>query len=119
LLQLSGGSAYPTVTIGTATDIHRGDTVISTGGTGKGLLVSTGGVTATNVSATIGGNRLTGLIEVSSLGQPGGEVGGPLLNATSQVIGIAIASGPGRTGGDGYVVPIDSALRIARQITGQ
>jgi S1-C subfamily serine protease len=119
LMQLSGGSACSPVTIGTATDIHRGDSVVSTGGTDKGLLVSTGGITATNVSATIGGNLLTGLIEVSSLGQPAGEMGGPLLNGTSQVVGIAIAPGPGRTAGDGYVVPIDSALQIARQITGQ
>jgi S1-C subfamily serine protease len=50
---------------------------------------------------------------------PGDEVGGPLLNLSGQVLGINIAVKPHSTPGDGYVVPIDSALQIARELAGQ
>ena len=47
-----------------------------------------------------------------------GPVAGPLFNLSGQVLGLSIGYGTSRAG-DGYVVPIDSALRIARQIAGQ
>ncbi len=121
LLQLSGGTSFTPVTIGTATDIRLRNQVASAGGsgTGKGLLLSTGGITGINMPATIGGQRLTGLLEVSSLDRPADETGGPLFNLSGQVVGLNIAAGPQRASGDGYVVPIDSALRIAQQIAGQ
>jgi S1-C subfamily serine protease len=68
------------------------------------------------VPVTLDGNRLTGLLADSALAVPGSELGGPLFNLSGQVIGLSI----GHYGTDaGYVVPIDSALQVARQIAGQ
>ena len=68
---------------------------------------------------TLDGQRLTGLLKVSSLSVPASELGGPLFNLSGQVLGLSIAYGSQRGIGDGYVVPIDSALQLARQIAGQ
>ena len=118
LLQLSGGPFKP-VAVGTAADIRPSDRVTSAGGSGNGIMLSNGGIIGINIPATVGGHWLTGLLEVTSLTQPGEEIGGPLFNFSGQVLGINIAVKPHSPQGDGYVVPIDGALRIARQIAGQ
>jgi S1-C subfamily serine protease len=62
---------------------------------------------------------LTGLIETNAAVQPG-DSGGPLLNAAGRVVGMITAGSAGfrfqGSGGDGYAVPINRALVIARQI---
>lgn len=68
---------------------------------------------------TLAGQRLTGLLKVSSLSVPASELGGPLFNLSGQVLGLTVGDGTHGGVGDGYVVPIDSALRLARQIAGQ
>ena len=120
LLQLSGGNRFTPVAIGTANDIRLDDRVASAGGTwtAKGLTLSTGAITGIGMPATLDGHRLTGLLEVNSLSAPASELGGPLFNLSGQVLGLNVAYGTARPG-DGYVVPIDPALQIARQITGQ
>jgi len=120
LLQLSGTGFRP-VAIGTTADIHLNDRVASAGGTwtAKALTLSTGAITGIGVPVTLDGQRLTGLLEVSSLAAPASELGGPLFNLSGQVLGLSIGYGTHRGTGDGYVVPIDSALRVARQIAGQ
>jgi S1-C subfamily serine protease len=122
LLQLTGGSDFKPVTIGTASAVSLDDRVASAGGNGadRGILLSTGDIVGINLPATVDGHRLTGLLEVTSLDLPGDEVGGPLLNLSGQVLGVDIAArAPHAPGGDGYAVPIDSALRIAQEIAGQ
>ena len=120
LLQLSGGTGFTPVAIGTTADVRRYDRVASAGGnwTARGLTLSTGAITGIGMPVTLDGKRLTGLLEVNSLAMPASELGGPLFNLSGQVLGLSIAYGTSRTG-DGYVVPIDSALRIARQIACQ
>jgi hypothetical protein len=71
------------------------------------------------VPVTLDGQRLTGLLKVSSLSVPASELGGPLFNLSRQVLGLIVGYGTRGGVGDGYVVPIDSALRLARQIPGQ
>jgi len=122
LLQLTGGSDFEPVTIGTASDVKLYDRVASAGGSGadRGILLSTGDIVGINLPATVDGHRLTGLLEVTSLDLPGDEVGGPLFNLSGQALGVDIAAkAPHALGGDGYAVPIDSALRIAQEIAGQ
>ena len=122
LLQLTGGSDFKSVTIGTASDVKLNDRVSSAGGNGAapGILLSTGDIIGINLPATVNGHQLTGLLEVTSLNLPGDEVGGPLFNLSGQVLGVDIAaSAPHPRGDDGYAVPIDSALRIAQEIAGQ
>jgi S1-C subfamily serine protease len=121
LLQLSGGTGFRPVAIGTTADIQLNDRVASAGGTwtARALTLSTGTITGIGVPVTLDGQRLTGLLEVSSLTAPASELGGPLFNLSGQVLGLSIGYGTHRGTGDGYVVPIDSALQIARQIAGQ
>jgi len=116
LLQLSGTGFSP-VAIGTTAGVSIDDRVASGGGswTAKGVLLSTGAVTGIDVPVNLDGQRLTGLLEVSSLAVPASELGGPLFNLSGQVIGLSVGYG----GGEGYVVPIDSALQLARQLAGQ
>ena len=81
----------------------------------------TGALTSLHQSITVnddqgGSARLADLIETNAALQPG-DSGGPLLNSKNRVIGIdAAASQQG--GGDGYAIPIDTAISIAKQIAG-
>jgi hypothetical protein len=120
LLQLSGGTGFTPVRIGTTAGVHDGDRVASGGGawSAKGLTVSFGGISAIGVPVSLDGQRLTGLLEVTSLGVPARELGGPVFNVSGQVLGLSVGQGSSGAG-DGYVVPIDSALQVARQIAGQ
>jgi S1-C subfamily serine protease len=116
LLQLSGTGFAP-VAIGTANGIQVYDRVASGGGTwtAKGVMLSTGAITGTDVPVNLDGQRLTGLLADSALAVPATELGGPLFNLSGQVIGLSIGYGTGA----GYAVPIDSALQLARQLAGQ
>ena len=81
-----------------------------------GIMLTTGAVTGTDMPVKLDGHQLTGLLADSSLDVPASQLGGPLFNLSGQVIGLSI----GHYGTDaGYVVPIDSALQLARQLAGQ
>jgi putative serine protease PepD len=117
LLQLSGTEFTP-VAIGTAQGVQLNDRVASAGGTwtAEGILLTTGAITGLDVPVSLDGHQLTGMLEDSSLDVPASELGGPLFNLSGQVIGLSV----GYYGTDaGYVVPIDSALQLARQLAGQ
>lgn len=117
LLQLSGTGFTP-VAIGTSAGVQLNDRVASAGGawTAKGIMLTTGAMTGIDVPVNLDGHQLTGLLEDSSLDVPASELGGPLFNLSGQVIGLSI----GHYGtDDGYVVPIDSALQVAKQLAGQ
>jgi S1-C subfamily serine protease len=117
LLQLSGTGFKP-VAIGTAAGVQLNDRVASAGGTwaARGIMLTTGAVTGIDVPVKLDGHQLTGLLADSSLDVPASQLGGPLFNLSGQVIGLSI----GHYGTDaGYVVPVDSALQLARQIAGQ
>lgn len=116
LLQLSGTGFTP-VRIGTATGLGVNDRVAAGGGswTAKGVMLSGGAITGTDVPVTLGGKRLTGLLEDNALDVPASELGGPLFNLSGQVVGLSVGTGAGA----GYAVPIDDALELARQLAGQ
>jgi S1-C subfamily serine protease len=116
LLQLSGTGFTP-VSIGTAAGLSVNDRVAAGGGswTAKGVLLSGGAITGTDVPVTLDGQRLTGLLEDNALDVPASELGGPLFNLSGQVIGLSVGYGSGT----GYAVPIDDALDLARQLAGQ
>jgi hypothetical protein len=52
-------------------------------------------------------------MEVNSFNVPAAQTGGPVFNLSGQILGIGIGPGEHHYPGDGYVVPIDSALDIA------
>jgi S1-C subfamily serine protease len=124
VLQLSGASGLSTAHI-TSTDAAAvGDAVTgvgNAGGTGGPPSASPGQVTALDQSITTQAEQtavsetLHGLIETDADIQPG-DSGGPLFNASEEVIGIDTAAEQGGTTTAGYAIPIDTALTIAGEI---
>jgi S1-C subfamily serine protease len=126
LLQLKSASGLPTISLGRSATLVRGQSVTAVGnagGTGS-LAVTTGRITGLrrtiSVSDEAGGAvRLTGLVETNAALQPG-DSGGPLLDASTRVIGIDTAASTGfsfkQSGSDGYAIPIDRAMSIVRTI---
>jgi S1-C subfamily serine protease len=146
VLQLSGASGLTTATTGDSSTVQNGDNVVAlgnAGGAGGTPAVAVGTVTALNQSITASdessgtSEQLTGLIETNADIQAG-DSGGPLVNSHGQVIGVDTAassgfqfgngfggngfgdngsSGSGQTSTtQGYAIPINTALSIARQI---
>jgi len=126
MLQATGASNLKPVTIASST-VKVGQKVRAVGNAGgTGSLVNAfGTVTGVGRSITVnddagGSQRLTGLIETNAGLQPG-DSGGPLFNATGQVVGMDTAASAGFgfrqvTGNDGYAIPIGKAASIANQI---
>jgi S1-C subfamily serine protease len=126
LLRLRNASGLQTVRLGDSATVRRGDSVTAVGnanGAGGPPAVATGTVTGLGRSLTVGDDRggaerLTGLIRTSAALQPG-DSGGPLLDAEGRVIGIDTAASVGladASGGEGFAIPINRAMSIARQI---
>jgi S1-C subfamily serine protease len=127
VLQLENASGLDTVKTGDSDDVSTGDPVVAignAGGKGGDPTVVTGSVVAKGRSITAsdesGGEsqRLSNLIQVTAPIVPG-DSGGPLANADGEVIGInsaASTNNQGSTTGEGYAIPINDALDIARQI---
>jgi S1-C subfamily serine protease len=126
LLRLSGAPGLSSVLLGTSGGLRKGATVTAVGnagGTGK-LVSSSGTIQALNRTITVstdqgGSARLQGLIQTNAELRPG-DSGGALLDSSGRVIGMNTAASTGfsfRSGSkQGYAIPIDSALRLAKQI---
>ena len=125
LLDLQGAQGLRTAAVGDSSDVRLGDDVVTVGnagGTGA-LTVKSGRVVRLNRSITVRDEdgtaaRLSGLIEMTAPLRPG-DSGGPLL-LHGEVVGMDAAATStlsySTTGGEGYAIPIDTVLRIARQI---
>ncbi len=128
VLKLVNASGLATVRLGNSSTVRRGHTVTAVGnagGTGT-LVTAPGSVKALGRTITVrdeeGGTvRLRGLIQIDAELQPG-DSGGPLLDRNGGVIGIDTAASVGfsfqATGNEGYAIPINRALTLARQIRG-
>jgi len=109
--------------IGSASGLHLGDRVTAVGnagGTGV-LTVKRGVLTALHRSITVsdddgGSSRLAGLIETNAPLRPG-DSGGPLLR-NGRVVGMDAAASAGFSfqEGDGYAIPVDTAIAVAKQV---
>jgi S1-C subfamily serine protease len=133
VLRLAGASGLATATLADSSTVNTGDSVVAVGnagGTGGTPTAVGGTVSALNQSITAqdessgSSEQLTGLIEVAA-DIEAGDSGGPLVNSSGQVIGIdtAAASSGGNqfqqqasTTGDGFAIPINTAITIAKQI---
>ena len=127
VLKARGASNLKTVSLGDSSKVRRGQSVQAIGNAGgTGHLVSVSGkITAVARAITVsddqnGSERLTGLIETNAALQPG-DSGGPLVNAAGKVIGMDTAASTSSgfvqaSSGDGYAIPINKAVAIARQI---
>ncbi len=132
VLQLHDASGLQTATIGDSSNVSVGQGVVgigNAGGTGGTPSAAGGTVTALNQSITASdegdgsSEQLTGLIETNADIQAG-DSGGSLVNTSGDVIGIDTAASAGfsfqssgqSSGNQGYAIPIDSAITIAKQI---
>jgi S1-C subfamily serine protease len=115
-----------TVSTGNSATVKVGQQVTAVGnagGLGGAPSSARGRVTAIGrtITASDGGisEQLTGLIRTNAALRPG-DSGGPLLNAAGKVIGMDTAASVSfafQGSGDGYAIPINKALALAKQIT--
>ena len=130
VIQLQGASGLQTVPLGDSTKVSVSAQVLALGNAGGGggtPRVAQGSVTALQrsiVASDLGGGnaeRLSGLIQTDARVQPG-DSGGPLVNDGGQVVGMNAAASSlnttyvSRRSVQGFAIPIDSALTIAKQI---
>jgi S1-C subfamily serine protease len=129
VLKLVGASGLATIPLGNSDGVKVGDPIAAignAGGQGGEPDVAPGSVVALNQQITAtdqgGGNpeTLTGMIQVAADLQPG-DSGGPLADASGKAIGIDTAASAGRTryhttAHEGFAIPINRALAIAREL---
>jgi S1-C subfamily serine protease len=141
VLRLRDAQDLPTAPIGRLRGLRIGQRVTSVGNAyGAGQLAASSGVisglgasiASTTETSRVADNdtdsgadsedepasRLTGLIQVSALIVPG-DSGGALLDARGRVVALTVAyAHRGDTSaGIGWAIPIDTALRIARDLS--
>jgi S1-C subfamily serine protease len=128
VIQLEGASGLSTVTFGDSKHVKVGQSVITIGNAGGvggtpsaagGSIVALGqAITAQDDSASTS-EHLHGLIELDGSLQPG-DSGGPLVDTSGHVIGMDTAASSNfsfqSSSGQGFAIPIDTALGIARKI---
>ena len=129
LVKLQGAAGLKTVQVGDSSKVNLGTGVVAignAGGTGGTPTVDSGAITALNRTITAsdsgsGANTETlhGMLQTNAPIAPG-DSGGALANAAGQVIGMNTAANSQNLGGrgtsQGFAIPINKALAIARQI---
>jgi len=128
VIKLTDASGLQTASIGDSSALAVGDQIVgvgNAGGVGGTPSAATGTVTALDRSITAAdasdgtSEQLQGLIEVDANIQAG-DSGGPLVDSAGRVVGVDTAASAGTTfqgtGGDGYAIPIRTALQVANAI---
>jgi S1-C subfamily serine protease len=132
VLQLQGASGLSTVSIGSSSGLAAGQRIVALGnaeGRGGTPAVATGSITGLGATITAQDEgdgtleHLSNLIQTNAGIEPG-DSGGPLLNASGQVIGMDTAAStadgqPGTTAAvttTAFAIPISRAISIADQI---
>lgn len=127
LIQIEGGSGFHAAKIGNSNDNRVGEPVVAIGNAlalpgpptvTEGSITALGRSITASDSASGLSEKLSGMIQVDAPLEPGNS-GGPLVDASGQVIGMNTAA---QTGGGqsttsvGFSIPINHALSIASQI---
>lgn len=133
VIQLHGASGLKTVHLGNSSSVKVGQSIVgigNAGGTGGKPSAAGGSVTALGQAITASDEgslgttteHLTGLIESNADIQPG-DSGGPLVTTSGAVVGMDTAASAaqgysfqGAATGQGYSIPINTAIATARQI---
>jgi S1-C subfamily serine protease len=122
LLKINGASNLPTVSLGKSSNVRVGDDVVAIGNAlalEGGPTVTEGIISALNRSLGAGSGEMPGLIQTDAPISSGNS-GGPLVNASGQVIGINTAvatSSQGTTASNiGFAIPIDKALTVVEHL---
>jgi S1-C subfamily serine protease len=129
LIQLEGVSGLHTIPVGKSATLKTGQTVIAMGNAeGQSMIVPAIGtitglnqtITANDQGGAVMAETLHGMIETNAA-IVSGDSGGPLANTAGQVIGMDTAGNDVRfqaQAATGFAIPIDTALKIAREIIG-
>jgi S1-C subfamily serine protease len=127
VLQLEGASGLRTAPLGNSATVRIGDKVVAIGNAGGvGGFPKVVGGTITGIDQTITASdegsadheRLHDMLQTDANIVPG-DSGGPLATAAGKVIGLDTAALEGNAGSQsaqGFAIPIDRAMSIARQI---
>jgi S1-C subfamily serine protease len=132
LVQIEGVSGLTAASLGDSSSLQVGDAIVAlgnAGGKGGDPTVVSGSVTATGQQITASdqdGSRaetLSNLVQIDANIQPG-DSGGPLVDANGDVVGMNAAASSGNGGfgfggqsaNEGYAIPIEDALAIAKRI---
>jgi S1-C subfamily serine protease len=128
LIKLTGASGLKTVPLGNSSAVKKGDPVVALGNAqGQGSIVPAAGqitginqtITASDQGGEITSETLHGMLSTDA-SIVSGDSGGPLSNASGQVIGMDTAGDSVNVGEQaptaGFAIPINTALSVARQI---
>lgn len=128
LIKLTGAPSLKTVPLGNSSTVKKGDAVVALGNAeGQGSVVPAAGqitglnqtITASDQGGSITSEKLTGMLQTSA-DVVSGDSGGPLANASGQVIGMDTAGDSVNVGSQapssGFAIPINTALAVAKQI---
>ncbi len=133
VLQLEHASGLTTVKLGNSSAVHVGEPIVgigNAGGVGGTPSVAGGSVTALDrsIKASDAGTGTTEtlrhMIETNADIRPG-DSGGPLVTAAGKVVGMDTAAStngsftfqtPSSSTTEGFAIPIDRAISVARQI---
>ena len=115
VIRIEGVETFPSISIGSSSDLLLGETVIAIGNPlGLGNSVTTGVVSSTHRRVPMEGGQMGHFIQTDALINPGNS-GGPLLNMHGDLIGINTAIAR-QAQGIGFSIPIDMARRIANDL---
>ena len=129
LVKLQGASGLKTIQVGDSSKVKLGTGVVAignAGGRGGPPTVTSGAITALNRTITasdsgsgVNTETLRGMLQTNAA-IAAGDSGGALANSAGQVIGMNTAANSQNLGGagtsQGFAIPINKALTIARQI---
>ncbi len=129
LIKLQGASGLKTIQVGDSSKVKLGTGVVAignAGGRGGPPTVTSGAITALNRTITasdsgsgVNTETLHGMLQTNAA-IAAGDSGGALANSAGQVIGMNTAANSQNLGGagtaQGFAIPINKALTIARQI---
>ncbi len=110
-------TALPYARWGKSSSLSLGERVLAIGNAlGEGIMVSDGIVSRLDVSVSVGGNILYGLIQTDAAINPGNS-GGPLVNMAGEVIGItSVKIVASEVEGMGFAISSDEARPIIENL---
>ncbi len=118
LLKIDAKKTLPVITLGTASDLMVGETVVAIGNAyGYEHTVTVGVVSATRRDVSLNKEiSYKGLIQTDASINPGNS-GGPLVNIHGELIGVNVAIRAGAQG-IGFAIPVDTMVRVSAELMG-
>ena len=127
LIRLTGATNLPVATLASTGSLDVGELVVGVGNAGgdggrptsvEGVVTALGQTITASDPAAGDAETLDGLIGTTAAIQSG-QSGGPLVDSTGSVVGVDVAASStygGAQATNGYAIPIDEAVTVARQI---